>query len=239
MTTAGSRGRGRSTWLYLLALVLAASAGFWVAAISFQYKLKPYFYAVKIINKLSAFDPNKDFVYRTLSTLFIEQPYRKDVTFLGDSIVAFGKWDVLLKGLDVDNHGIPGDTTQGLLLRLRRNEVVGRTAIVMLGVNDLKMELPRAATEANLRGILQALRGKRVILVATLKTGIPSTNAKLAPIIEFERKLCTAPTCTYLNPNRDLAPKGYLEPEYTVDGVHLNWRGYRTLADQITAAKIL
>ena len=75
MTTAGSRGRGRSTWLYLLAVVLAASAGFWVAAISFQYKLKPYFYAVKIINKLSAFDPNKDFVYRTLSTLFIEQSW--------------------------------------------------------------------------------------------------------------------------------------------------------------------
>lgn len=236
MIKAGSRGRGRSTWLYLLALVVAASAGFWVAAISFQYKLKPYFYAVKIINRVSAFDPNKDFVYRTLSTLFIEQPYRKDVTFLGDSIVAFGKWDVLLKGVDVDNHGIPGDTTQGLLLRLSRNEVVGRTAIVMLGVNDLKMEIPRAATEANLRGILQALRGKRVILVATLKTGIPSTNAKLAPIIEFERKLCTAPTCTFLNPNRDLAPMGYLKPEYTVDGVHLNWRGYRTLANQLSAA---
>lgn len=238
MIEAGSRVGRRSAWLSLIALVLAVSAGFWIGAISFHYKLKPYFYAVKIINKVSAFDPNKDFVYRTLSTLFIEQAYRRDVTFLGDSIVAFGKWDVLLKGVDIDNHGIPGDTTQGLLLRLGRHEVVGQTAIVMLGVNDLKMEIAAEATEANLRGILAQLRGKRVILISTLKTGIPSTNAKLARIIEFERKLCMAPTCTFLDANRDLAPMGYLKPEYMVDGVHLNWRGYQTLSNQLSRATI-
>ncbi len=31
---------------------------------------------------------------------------------------------------------------------------------------------------------------------------------------------------------------GYLKPEYTVDGVHLNWNGYRVLSAQINAAKI-
>ena len=238
MLKGGSRRLNVSILVSAIALVLALSAGFWIAAISFQYKLKPYFYAVKIINKVTPFDPNKDFVYRTLSNLFIGQPYRKDVTFLGDSIVAFGKWDILLAGRDVDNHGIPGDTTQGLLLRLGRHEVVGKTAIVMLGVNDLKMEIASDSTKSNIRGILHALAGKRILLVSTLKTGIPSTNAKLSGIIAFEQEICHAPTCTFVDANRDLAPMGYLKPQYTVDGVHLNWLGYRTLSARLAKAQL-
>lgn len=238
MIETASKARNRYAWVTGILVLLAMAVGFWIGAISFQYKLKPYFYAVKIINKVSAFDPNKDFVYRTLSTLYIEQPYRKDVTFLGDSIVAFGKWDVLLNRADVDNHGIPGDTTKGLLLRLGRHEVVGKTAIVMLGVNDLKMEIASESTKQNLQDIVAALDGKRVILVSTLKTGIPSTNTKLSGIVAFEQKICVAPKCTFVDANRDLAPMGYLKPEYTVDGVHLNWNGYRVLSAQINAAKI-
>lgn len=139
MPPSSVRPRSLKTWFMLSVLaVIAASAGFWVGAISFQFKLKPYHYALKVINRVSSFDPDKDFVYRTLSTLYRTQPYTRDVTFLGDSIVAFGKWDVLLKTDSIDNHGIPGDPTQGLLLRVKRQEVIGKTAIVMLGVNDLK-----------------------------------------------------------------------------------------------------
>ncbi len=223
-------------WLMLAILAgLAASAGFWIAAVSFQFKLKPYFYAIKVINKVSSFDPDKDFVYRTMSKLYITQPYTRKVTFLGDSIVAFGKWDVLLKNDDIDNHGIPGDTTQGLLLRLRRHEVVGGTAIVMLGVNDLKMELSQDQTLSNIRDIVKTLRGRRVILVSTLLTAIPSTNAKLATIIAFEKSVCEGGGCTYRDVNRILAPNGTLEGKYTTDGVHLNWLGYQAISSDLGA----
>lgn len=228
------RPRSRKTWFMLVLLTgIAASAGFWIGAISFQFKLKPYYYALKVINRVSSFDPEKDFVYRTLSTLYRTQPYTRDVTFVGDSIVAFGKWDVLLKTDRIDNHGIPGDTTQGLLLRVRRHEVIGKTVIVMLGVNDLKMEISQAATVDNIRGIVASLRGHRIILVSTLRTAIPSTNAKLAEIIAFEKAICAAGDCTYHDVNRVLAPSGILEDRFTTDGVHLSWLGYEVVAREL------
>ena len=234
MTTSSGRSQSFKKWLILVLLAgIAASAGFWLAAVSFQFKLKPYYYAVRVINRVSSFNPDNDFVYRTLSKLYITQPYTREVTFLGDSIVAFGKWDVLLKSDGVDNHGIPGETTQGLLLRLRRHEVVGGTAIVMLGVNDLKMELPQQATVDNIRGIVQTLQGRRVILVSTLQTAIPSTNLKLAKIIEFEKAVCAKGVCTYHDMNKILAPSGLLEQKYTTDGVHLNWLGYQPVAAEL------
>lgn len=236
MTPSDTRTRSIKNWALLAILVgLAASTGFWIAAISFQFKLKPYFYAVRVINKVSDFNPDNDFGYRTLSKLYITQPHTRAVTFLGDSIVAYGRWDVLLKSDGVDNHGIPGDTTQGLLLRLRRNEVVGKTAIVMLGVNDLKIELSQQATVDNIEGIVKTLQGRRVILASTLLTAIPSTNFKLAKIIEFEKTVCANGACIYHDMNKVLAPNGILEQKYTTDGVHLNWAGYQMVAADLAS----
>lgn len=237
MATTHRKKRTARIYALLTAFAVAAAfAGFWAGAISFQYKLKPYFYALKIINKVSTFNPDSDFGYHTLSILYREQRYSRKVTFLGDSIVAYGKWDVLFNTSEIDNHGIPGDTTQGLSLRLNRHEVVGPTAIIMLGVNDLKMEISREQTKSNLKQILKSLVTKRVILVSTLKTTIPSANEKIAGMIDFERFICLQPNCTFVDANVTLAPQGALKKEYSVDGVHLNWQGYRALSPVISRA---
>src|SRR5262249_25368365 len=63
------------------------------------------------------------------------------VVMLGDSITAWTDWNALLPSFDVANHGVSGDTTQGVLRRI--DSIVAmhpRCIAVMIGINDLLHE---------------------------------------------------------------------------------------------------
>ncbi len=54
---------------------------------------------------------------------------------LGDSITDYGSWDTLFQRDDILNHGIIGDTTQGVLNRLQYINNTVEKAFIMIGVN--------------------------------------------------------------------------------------------------------
>ena len=96
------------------------------------------------------------------------------VLFLGDSITAGGSWDERLPEERTVNHGINGDTTDGVLERLDAVVQAAPDAIVLLiGTNDFGNHRKSAEhVVRNIETILVTLRrelpGVRLLLVSIL-----------------------------------------------------------------------
>ena len=110
---------------------------------------------------------------------------RHAVVFLGDSITQ-GWGDDLggaFPGMKVANRGISGDTTRGLLVRMKEDVLALKPSAVVLliGTNDLEEGADPAVIAANLRLILQRLREQDPFVPVVLCQVFPSSASKKRP----------------------------------------------------------
>ena len=155
------------------------------------------------------------------------------IVFLGDSITDFVDFDEVLPSYHIVNRGIAGDTTSGVLRRL--GEVISlrpRKLFLLIGTNDIGMDLWTAPIARNIREIVSRVQEKspstKIYLQAVFPTRhdrsrpndlIQELNAEIAAIAQEKH-------CTFI----DLYPllldsEGLLAEEYTVDGLHLSDSG--------------
>lgn len=156
----------------------------------------------------------------------------KAIVFLGDSRIELGEWAEMLGRCDISNRGLSGDTTGSLLRRVRASVPTDNVICVLqAGVNDLRRGLPIDAVLANYRQILEYLRNERrarVILtpVIFVSRDRPALNGVIAECNRGLQELASSTGAEWLDMNAVLCPQGYLSAEYTLDGMHLNARGY-------------
>ncbi|MEM7125229.1 MAG: GDSL-type esterase/lipase family protein [Chloroflexota bacterium] len=82
-----------------------------------------------------------------------------DVIFLGDSITANAEWSALFPTHSTHNWGIGSDTTAGLLRRLDPLLLnIPVKVFLLIGTNDLGMQIPHAQIIDNYRTILERFR---------------------------------------------------------------------------------
>lgn len=164
--------------------------------------------------------------------------------FFGDSLTNLGDW-VLDSQHDIDNWGERGDETGDVLRRAQK--VIDRrpdTVFLMVGTNDalrgrdLDTSVKKFAQAVQL--LHQGLPPKSVLYIETVfpvtdRTPTPSPEVKgraaevNAWIDRFNEKmapLANGHNVILVNMHDDFLRDGQLIPEYTVDGVHLNVRGY-------------
>lgn len=191
-----------------------------------------------------AFMPSQHYLVRVV--LFAQDTRRGGTVFLGDSITE--GWLVFpqfaQKGLR--NRGIGGDTTFGVLMRL--NELVLEKPdkiFILLGVNDL------------IRNELHGLVQRYEYIVSTLEQALPKTeiyiqsllpvnwedfprvseyvdNDKIHDVNERLKKLADRTDVEFI----DLAPhfedsNGNLKKALSIDGLHINQKGYAVWYDLI------
>jgi lysophospholipase L1-like esterase len=162
-----------------------------------------------------------------------------DVIMLGDSITEGIDWRELFPGVRILNRGIGGDTSAGVLNRL--DEVITRhpkVVFLMIGSNDLQMEVPVPTINANIRSIVAALEQKqiRVVLQKVLyaRAGYRTQPSnKVNELNDLLSDLCSAPRVLCLNLNQILAEGGALSPSFSFDGLHLNTAGYLAWKNEI------
>jgi lysophospholipase L1-like esterase len=131
-------------------------------------------------------------------------------------------------GIPIINAGVSGDTTDMALARIE-TDVAGRDpriVIVGLGGNDFLRGVPIAATEANLRTIIQKIQsaGAMVVLISYR---FPSLNMNYGDMYERVAK-----------DERCLLVAGVLkgiwtDPSLKSDEIHPNARGYQLMAERI------
>jgi lysophospholipase L1-like esterase len=107
------------------------------------------------------------------------------VVFLGDSITQ-GWGDQLggsFPGLKVANRGISGDTTRGMLIRLKEDVLsLKPTGVVLLmGTNDLEEGADAATIAANTQLILEGLKAYNDKMPVTLCKVFPASASKKRP----------------------------------------------------------
>lgn len=160
------------------------------------------------------------------------------VVFLGDSITQ-GWGDQLQKhfpGLKTANRGISGDTTRGVLIRLREDVLAlnPKAVILLIGTNDLEEGAEPETIAANLRLILAGLKQHHPPMPILLCQVFPSSATKKRPADKIRRlnELYAAlakdfPPVTLLDTYTLFAnDQGDAKPEEFPDLLHPNAAGY-------------
>jgi len=110
---------------------------------------------------------------------------QKAVVFLGDSITQGwgGGLGAAFPGIKVANRGISGDTTRGVLIRLREDVLALHPAAVVLliGTNDLEEGATPEVVAGNLKLILAALKQADARMPIVLCEVFPSAASKKRP----------------------------------------------------------
>lgn len=167
----------------------------------------------------------------------IEQD-QKAVVFFGDSITQ-GWGDDLhgaFPGMKVANRGISGDTTRGMLIRLKQDVLSLNPAcvVMLMGTNDLEEKAKPQTIADNVRLIVDELKKHNSELPIVLCNIFPSSATKNRPAdkIKLINELCFAavkgdPQITIIDTWSLFANgQGDAKPEEMPDLLHPNEAGY-------------
>ena len=133
-----------------------------------------------------------------------------------------------LTGRTVINAGVPGDTTRSGLERLPAvlDEYKPRLVLLCLGGNDMLRKQPDAATENNLRLLVQTIRasGAEVVLIGVpepkLFGGTPDFYGRLADDLKLALE-------------GDVFNDVLKDNRLKSDPIHANAAGYRVVAERL------
>lgn len=176
------------------------------------------------------------------------------IVFLGNSITEQGWWQVLIPGRKVENRGIGGDNTYGMLDRLPAIlESRPRKIFLMAGINDLTAGRAVDEIAANIEKMAEMIHTACPDCLLYIQSVLPVNDSRLAyPAIKGKnprvrelnarlRTLCDrTPWAAYV----DLWPvvadsQGQLRLEYTKDGIHLHPAAYQAWVKHLKKEKLL
>jgi lysophospholipase L1-like esterase len=168
----------------------------------------------------------------------------QDVLFVGDSLTANAPWHELLNDARCKNRGLGGDTSAGVLARLAE-PLVGQPAklFLLVGTNDMLERVPLEQVVANVRAIVEMVRGRSPHTRLYLQGPMPvhpgllgeGDNAYLRALGQAVAALAAEHGATFIDLYPLVAREGLLDPAYTHDGLHLNGRGYMVWREAIAA----
>jgi len=162
------------------------------------------------------------------------------IVMLGDSITEGAPWAELTGCPYLAERGIGGDTTAKVLARL--DDVLKlkpRAVFLMIGVNDISLGVPNETTVANLKAILDRLKGTHVVAAYVLPVaasyGKRQINSAISALNETIAGLVTGRAdTTVLDLRPQLrGPDGYLREDLSYDGLHINPKAYAVWRDAI------
>jgi lysophospholipase L1-like esterase len=166
---------------------------------------------------------------------------RQSIAFVGDGIIAGGRWDEWFTDVDVRTFGAAGFTTDDLLARLDDIVEAQPDEIVLLaGTEDLgrrgSVEHVVRNVETALVTLRKELPGTRLLLVSILPRGHEFADR----IKEANRHLWQFVATVhgqYLDAWHALALEdGELNPVYSSDRLHLNDEGYEAWLAELRPA---
>ena len=157
---------------------------------------------------------------------------------LGDSITDEGLWDELLNNDTIQNRGISGDTTDGVLERLNPMGKNIEKVFIMIGVNDIMRGKSVDEIYSNYLRIIQVFKEKdiKIHIQSTLYIGESRKadfNPKVEELNKRLEKYASENKITFINLNPIFAPNKVLKKEFTFDDLHLNGSAYKLWAQEI------
>jgi lysophospholipase L1-like esterase len=219
--------------------VLLFGAGVLARPMLGRIKVKASSFVIRVFDIHQTHDdlPYDQIYYERKSSQYALLAKTQNIVFLGDSRVEQAEWSELFARQDISNRGINGDTTVGVLQRLRTS-VPGDISlcVIQLGVNDLGEGCSVEFVVSRYGDILSDLMTRvhaKVIVTPVILVGQNRTNLNPA-IIECNLKLerlAANHGALWVDINRPLCPDSILSASYSNDGVHLNGEGYKQVCN--------
>jgi len=188
-------------------------------------------------------DDEKNYRWLDRVSLFEKLNKTHDIVVFGDSIMERFEWTEYFKDVDIVNRGIAGDTSFLILERL--DNVVAtkpEKVFLMIGINDLNRGRSPETIFNNIVSIAEKLNdnGIKVIMQSVILLSEEydldhkvADNKEILKLNELIKEYCFEKKYIYVDHNENLAYKGYLNNDYTIDGFHLNGNGYFILAENL------
>ncbi|MDX2200726.1 MAG: GDSL-type esterase/lipase family protein [Phycisphaerae bacterium] len=173
--------------------------------------------------------------YRMLADQFaIADPHvpAGSIVWLGDSITDFMRIDDLVESdRALVNRGISGDTTAGVLERIRRGFPAGAAAcVLMIGHNDLARGADPGATADRVGEICAILRERHGVSRVLVEGMLPSTRVppeRVAALnLAVQERIRGRDGCRWIQLD-DKTPGRSWDASAFCDGVHLSAAGVR------------
>jgi lysophospholipase L1-like esterase len=177
--------------------------------------------------------------YPKMIKIFKAEPLQlHDIVFVGNSITSQGRnWGERLNNKAIKNRGIAGDVTDGLIARLGEINYVKPTAVfIEIGINDLVNDtLSPERTAKNIIQITKIIHQQNPKTKIFVETIFPT--AKVNQVLRIQQtndiiKKHKSRDFTVIDTHLLFADKDdFMKKELTVDGTHLNEKGYQIWVD--------
>jgi acyl-CoA thioesterase-1 len=131
----------------------------------------------------------------------------------------------------VENKGINGDSTFGMVNRFQRSVIPEKPdfVVIMGGLNDLFTRIPVDDVYRNLVQLTQLTKeagAEPIMLSTTPVAGSPDFNAKIKELNDRVAEYCGLNDVRFIDLFSELLDDGVLAAEYSNDGVHISDKGY-------------
>ena len=174
------------------------------------------------------------------------QGQRRLSVMVGDSLSQWFPSDRLPSDQLWLNQAISGDTTKGVLNRLKDfAQTRPSTVYVMAGINDLKRGASDREVLSNLERIIQQLRSThpqaQIVVQSLLPTrAVPISNAQINRVNRQLRTIALQNGAVYLDLHAQVIDaNGQLQARFTTDGLHLSPDGYGVWQSVLRQAEVL
>ena len=153
------------------------------------------------------------------------------IVMLGDSITDEGEWSELW-GKVVQNRGISGDTTSGVLDRLYTISPSIEEVYIMIGVNDIMRGAKAQDVYLNYEKIVQFFqkKGIKVNIQSTLYIGESRKkdfNIEVEKLNDKLKLFAKQNNIRFIDLNQILSSNKVLKADFTKDDLHLNGDAYK------------
>ena len=160
-----------------------------------------------------------------------------EIIFLGNSITDGAEWFELFGGnVNIKNRGIGGDDTDGVLERLSEvTESNPAKIFIMIGTNDLAYGKSVNHVLSNYKKIIDRIKTETPNTKLYIQSVFPvedaihwtRPNSSINDINEGLVKLCEEHKLQYIDVHNILINEnGKLNMDYSIDGLHVNGKGY-------------
>lgn len=171
---------------------------------------------------------------------------KKPIIFLGDSLTERFRVNQFFNNSYVVNRGIGGDTSKGVLKRLKETALNLNPSkiFIMIGTNDIDTGHSSNFVINNYQKILNKIQNETPNALVYIQSISPFRNVgnkekeKYNKVVHKTnqklKKLARSYKVKYINIAKNLSnSNGKLKKEVTIDGTHFNGKGYKLWFKQI------
>ena len=162
---------------------------------------------------------------------------KEGIVFLGDSLIKNNEWSEFFNTSgNIYNRGISGDATYGVLNRINQIVKIKPSKLfIMVGINDIIIGIPINETISNYKKLVDTMKHNSPATAIFIQSVLPINadltslkigNDEIAKLNKSLKNLSDKEGVTYIDVNSLVCDNNELNKNLTVDGIHLNRKGY-------------